>query len=97
MSIATIFNWAFNLLVALTFLSMLQALGQPVTFFVFGALSIATFFSYFLVPETKGRSLEAIEAQMHERGDDHSGTDSGHRRQIMEAVRSAPQPGTLPV
>lgn len=84
MSIATIFNWGFNLLVALTFLSMLQALGQPLTFFLFGGVSIATFFfSYFLVPETRGRSLEEIEAQWQARvagGQSPPATDASLQR-----------------
>ena len=55
-------NWAANLLVSLTFLTLLNALGPSGTFCLYGALSIASFvFSYYLVPETKGRTLEDIE------------------------------------
>jgi MFS transporter, SP family, galactose:H+ symporter len=55
-------NWAFNLLVSLTFLTLLNALGASWTFCLFGVLSLASFvFSYWLVPETKGRTLEDIE------------------------------------
>jgi MFS family permease len=46
MSVATMANWGSNLLVALTFLTLVGALV----------------FSYFLVPETKERSLEDIQA-----------------------------------
>ena len=63
MSIATIANWGANLLVAMTFLSLLQTLGRPLTFWLYAAMGLAAWlFSYFLVPETKGRSLEEIEA-----------------------------------
>lgn len=63
MSVGTIANWGANLAVALSFLSLIQVLGKPVTFWLFGAISIgAWFFVYFLVPETKGKSLEQIEA-----------------------------------
>jgi len=63
MSIATIANWGANLLVAMTFLSLLQTLGRPITFWLYAAMGLAAWiFSYFLVPETKGRSLEEIEA-----------------------------------
>jgi SP family galactose:H+ symporter-like MFS transporter len=63
MSIASIANWAANLVVALTFLTLIQALGRPGTFWLYGLVGIgAWFFAYFLVPETKGRSLEEIEA-----------------------------------
>ena len=63
MSIATVANWGANLLVALTFLTLTQVLGRPATFWLYGLVGIgAWIFAYALVPETKGRSLEDIEA-----------------------------------
>lgn len=56
------FNWGSNLLVSLTFLTLLQILGASHTFWLYGLLAVcAWIFSYFLVPETKGRTLEEIE------------------------------------
>jgi SP family galactose:H+ symporter-like MFS transporter len=55
-------NWIFNLVVSITFLSLVQAVGPSWTFWLYGVLSIAAFvFSYYMVPETKGRTLEEIE------------------------------------
>jgi len=55
-------NWAANLLVSITFLSLIQALGPSWTFWLYGLLAIVSFvFAYALVPETKGRTLEEIE------------------------------------
>jgi len=55
-------SWGANLLVSLTFLSLLEVFGPSWTFWLYGALSIgAWLFSYFLVPETKGKTLEEIE------------------------------------
>ena len=63
MSIATAVNWLFAFLVAETFLSIVDAIGESVTFFIFAALCAVTFvFVWYLVPETKGRSLEEIQA-----------------------------------
>ena len=63
MSVGTLANWGANLIVALSFLTLTQVLGKPVTFWSFGVISIgAWLFAFFLVPETKGRSLEEIEA-----------------------------------
>jgi MFS family permease len=63
MSVGTVANWSGNLLVALSFLTLTQVLGKAATFWLNGAVTIGTwFFAYYLVPETKGKSLEEIEA-----------------------------------
>lgn len=55
-------NWAANFAVSLTFLTLLHLLGPSWTFWLYGILALgAWLFSYYLVPETKGRSLEEIE------------------------------------
>lgn len=55
-------NWIFNLLVSITFLTLVELMGPARTFWLYGLLSIAAFvFCYYLVPETKGRTLEEIE------------------------------------
>ena len=55
-------NWSFNFLVSLTFLTLIQVLGPSWTFWMYAVLAIASWvFSYYLVPETKGRTLEEIE------------------------------------
>lgn len=65
MSVGTAVNWTGNLVVALTFLTLTKALGKPGTFWLFGVVTIAAwFFAFFLVPETKGKTLEQIEAYM---------------------------------
>ena len=62
MSTATMVNWGTNLIVAITFLSLIQILGTAGTFWLYGAVAIlALIFVYFRVPETKGKSLEEIE------------------------------------
>ncbi len=61
-SIATMVNWSFNLLVSMTFLSMADALGQPTTFGVYACLTfMGLLFVVLFVPETRGRSLEEVE------------------------------------
>jgi sugar porter (SP) family MFS transporter len=60
--LAATFNWGANLLVTLTFLTLLQKIGAPKTFWLYGICAVgALVFSYRLVPETKGRTLEQIE------------------------------------
>jgi MFS family permease len=65
MSVGTAANWSANLIVALSFLTLTQVLGKPATFWLYGAVSVgAWLFAFFLVPETKGKTLEEIEAYM---------------------------------
>jgi len=59
----TFTNWAMNLAVAVSFLALVAALGQAETFWLYGIIAVAAWiFFYCLVPETKGKSLEQIEA-----------------------------------
>jgi len=62
MSVGTAANWSANLLVALTFLTLTKVMGKPATFWLYGAVTVAAWcFAFFLVPETKGKTLEQIE------------------------------------
>ncbi len=63
MSVGTVANWGANLIVALSFLTLTEVLGKAPTFWLYGVVSIGAWvFAFLLVPETKGRSLEDIEA-----------------------------------
>jgi MFS transporter, SP family, galactose:H+ symporter len=69
MSLATVANWAFNLIVSATFLNLVGALGSAGAFLVYAVLSLASLaFVAIMVPETKGRSLEQIEAELDTSG-----------------------------
>ncbi len=60
--IAATFNWGSNLIVALTFLTLVEHLGPSWTFWLYGLSAVgAWIFSYYFAPETKGRTLEEIE------------------------------------
>ena len=62
MSAVTVTNWALNLVVAVTFLTLVGVLGHAGTFWLYGAIAVgALVFFYLLVPETKGKTLEQIE------------------------------------
>ncbi|KAF9435043.1 myo-inositol transporter [Entomortierella beljakovae] len=59
---ATACNFAGNLVISLTFLTLTQRITATGTFWLYaGILVIAWFFVYFLVPETAGLDLEAIQ------------------------------------
>jgi sugar porter (SP) family MFS transporter len=63
MSVGTVANWSANLIVALSFLTLTHVMGKAATFWLYGIVSIgAWLFAFFLVPETKGKTLEQIEA-----------------------------------
>lgn len=62
MSVCTILHWSSNLVVSLTFLPLIDAVGETAVFWGYGLISIGAFiFVYLLMPETKGRSLEQIQ------------------------------------
>jgi sugar porter (SP) family MFS transporter len=61
---ATLGSCAANFLVSLTFLSLIKAAGNALTFAIYGIFCVITlFFVCFVVPETKGRELESISAK----------------------------------
>jgi sugar porter (SP) family MFS transporter len=63
-SIATAVNWLAAFLVTQFFLSVVDAICESTTFFVFAALCVVTYwFVRRYVPETRGRSLEEIQEQ----------------------------------
>ena len=63
MSVATVTIWVSDLFVTMTFLSLVDALGARASFWIYAVACVAAFlFSVRLVPETKGRTLEEIEA-----------------------------------
>ncbi|MGB6870082.1 MAG: sugar porter family MFS transporter [Acidobacteriaceae bacterium] len=65
MSLGTIANWGANLVVAVSFLTLTHVMGKASTFWLYGVVSIgAWLFAFFLVPETRGKTLEQIEAYM---------------------------------
>lgn len=69
MSLATVANWGFNLIVSATFLNMVDAIGSAGAFVAYGVMSLVAFaFVAWMVPETKGRSLEQIEAALNTGG-----------------------------
>ncbi|MGN6254875.1 MAG: MFS transporter [Solirubrobacterales bacterium] len=61
--IGTMANWTFNFVVSLAFLLLIEALGRPGAFWFYGAIGVLTLvFCWKLVPETKGKRLEEIQA-----------------------------------
>ncbi|KFV52592.1 Solute carrier family 2, facilitated glucose transporter member 10, partial [Gavia stellata] len=58
------FNWAANLLISLSFLDLIDAIGFSWMFLLYGLMGVmAVIFICFFVPETKGQSLEEIDQQ----------------------------------
>ncbi|QLH43497.1 MAG: sugar porter family MFS transporter [Coxiellaceae bacterium] len=67
MSVATAVQWGANFVVSLTFLTILNKIGSANTFWLYATMCVLCFaFIYYLVPETKGVSLEEIEKNLAE-------------------------------
>jgi SP family galactose:H+ symporter-like MFS transporter len=63
MSIASEANWGSNLVVAFTFLTLVNLLSRSGTFWLFALVAAGAWaFTYLMVPETKGKTLEEIES-----------------------------------
>jgi sugar porter (SP) family MFS transporter len=76
--IGTMANWTFNFIVSLTFLLLIDGLGQTGAFWLYGAIGLFTlWFCWKFVPETKDKRLEDIQAFFQERVDSRSGKSSG--------------------
>ena len=59
----TMTNWFFNFLVSLTFLALIDLLTETGAFWFYGLIGLVTlWFCWRFVPETKGKSLEQVDA-----------------------------------
>jgi MFS family permease len=62
MAVATVTLWGACMLISLTFLSLVKAIGASGAFWIYAAMCFVTFvFLGRVVPETKGKTLEDIE------------------------------------
>ncbi len=67
MSISTMSNFLFNFTVTLSFLPLINKISESYTFYLYGIIAvICIFYVYFMVPETRGISLETIEKNWKE-------------------------------
>jgi sugar porter (SP) family MFS transporter len=66
--VGTMANWTSNFVISLTFLPLINLLGRTGAFWAYAAVGLFTlWFCWKLVPETKDRDLEQIEAIFSER------------------------------
>ncbi|KAM3860935.1 solute carrier family 2, facilitated glucose transporter member 12 [Diretmus argenteus] len=64
-SVVSAVNWATNLLISMTFLTITEKIGVPNVMFLYAAMSfVLLVFVILCVPETKGRTLEQISKEL---------------------------------
>lgn len=64
-SVVSAVNWATNLLISMTFLTITEKIGVPNIMFLYAAMSfVLLVFVILCVPETKGRTLEEISKEL---------------------------------
>jgi sugar porter (SP) family MFS transporter len=65
MAVCSVANWVANFFVSYYFLQLINAIGKPATFWLYGGLAVAGIvFFVAKVPETKDRTLEQIERDL---------------------------------
>jgi sugar porter (SP) family MFS transporter len=63
--VSALSNWGANFVVAQSFLPLVALIGTTAVFWILAGLCVvAAIFIHFLVPETRGRSLEQIETEL---------------------------------
>lgn len=78
-SFASVINWAANMVVSLTFPSLLDFFGTGSLFIGYGVLCfISIWFVHKFVFETRNRSLEEIEATLREKDNEAENTVTSH-------------------
>jgi len=96
MSVAAIANWGANFVVTVSFLSLLAAVGDAGTFFLFGLLTMAALvYFHRKVPETKNRTLPEIERDLGRPAATKEGFSGYHRRRPNASVDVGGDQGLL--
>lgn len=97
-SASTTANWGANLLVSITFLTLINSIGQSVTFWIYGFFALlCLIYVWRAIPETKGRPLEKIEeywrnGRTWEHAEEGDGRPTGSRTR-QERPRDETMPG----
>lgn len=81
-SICGSFNWILAFIITKTFTNLRMAIGIGQTFWLFSAFSVVgTIFVFFVVPETKGKSLSDIQKMLAGEKPMNNDSDNG----VMDA------------
>jgi MFS family permease len=85
MAVCTMFNWGFNFLISYTFLTLTDVLTKQGAFWLYAFFGIcAIVFFVTLVPETRHRSLEEIQADLGA-SDEPLSRDTARERETVSA------------
>ena len=97
-SAATSTNWVFNFAVSISFLSLVNALGKAATFFLLALVGLSgALWTWLVLPETKGKSLEEVEELFKRPGDVDPGRFSPPPSTTGSAFSSAANPAASPL
>jgi hypothetical protein len=84
MAVCTMFNWGLNFAISYTFLTLTSSITKQGTFWLYAFFGVcAVVFFVFVVPETKGRSLEEIQSDLGSDSDVALTRDHGRERETV--------------
>lgn len=90
-SITTSMSWFFNMLISLTFLTLVRGITREGAFALYATFGVAGFiFLFFFLPETKGKNLEETYAMFRRSHKDSSGKRKSSSKK--QKLKSSPQP-----
>ncbi|EDO46902.1 predicted protein [Nematostella vectensis] len=73
---STAVNWICNLVISMTFLSLMGWITRPGAFWLYGCIAVAGWVFFFVfVPETKGKTLEELDSLFVSRSEEHQAMD----------------------
>ncbi|XP_007944848.1 solute carrier family 2, facilitated glucose transporter member 2 [Orycteropus afer afer] len=89
LAVAAFSNWGCNFIIAVCFQYIVEFCGPYVFFLFAGVVLVFTVFTFFKVPETKGKSFEEIAAEFRKKSDSSQVPKAAVEMEFLEPTNTA--------